>query len=42
MIKEQDAHNTEVEGLRRVNAQLSLQVRHLEGSLAQINQEHVG
>lgn len=41
MRKEQDAHHIEVEGLRRVNAQLSLQVRQLEGSLAQINEEHV-
>lgn len=41
MKKEQDAHHLEVEGLRRINTQLSLQVRQLESSLASINEEHV-
>lgn len=41
MKREQEAHALELEGLRRVNAQLSLQVRRLEASLASINEEHV-
>jgi hypothetical protein len=39
--REQDAHALELDNLRRFNAQLSLQVRSLEASLAQINEEHV-
>lgn len=41
MRREQNAHVLEVEGLRQINAQLSLSVRKLETSLAQINEEHV-
>ncbi|GJN92342.1 hypothetical protein Rhopal_005372-T1 [Rhodotorula paludigena] len=36
----QTAHTAELEALRKANLQLSLQVRQLETSLAQINQEH--
>lgn len=36
----QNAHNTELEALRRANNQLSSQVRSLEASLHQINVEH--
>ncbi|KAI5481236.1 Rab GTPase activator [Pseudohyphozyma bogoriensis] len=40
LCAQQNAHTAEIENLRRVNAQLSAQVRQLEVSLAQINQEH--
>ncbi|KAK4336235.1 Anion/proton exchange transporter GEF1 [Rhodotorula toruloides] len=36
----QTAHAAELDSLRKANLQLSLQVRQLETSLAQINQEH--
>ena len=41
MRREQTAHTQELASLRAINAQLSLQVRKLEASLAQINEEHV-
>jgi L-lysine 2,3-aminomutase len=37
---EKNAHKAEVEGLRHINAQLSMQVRKLEATLAQVNEEH--
>jgi hypothetical protein len=37
---EKNAHRVEVEGLRHINSQLSVQVRKLEATLAQVNQEH--
>lgn len=40
MLRQQNAQNAEVEQLRSINKKLSNQVRHLESSLAQINQEH--
>lgn len=40
MCRQQSAQNQEVEQLRSINKKLSQQVRALEGSLAQINQEH--
>lgn len=40
MCRQQNAQSAEVEHLRAINKKLSQQVRHLEGSLAQINQEH--
>ncbi|KAM0755646.1 RabGAP/TBC [Meredithblackwellia eburnea MCA 4105] len=40
LCRQQNAHTAEIETLRKANAQLSAQVRGLEASLAQINQEH--
>lgn len=40
MCRQQNAQSAEVEQLRAINKKLSHQVRHLEASLAQINQEH--
>lgn len=40
MCKQQNAQSVEVEQLRSINKKLSNQVRNLESSLAQINQEH--
>ena len=40
MCRQQNAHSVEVEQLRLINKKLSNQVRHLETSLGQINQEH--
>jgi L-lysine 2,3-aminomutase len=40
MLRQQNAQNMEVEQLRGINKKLSAQVRSLEASLAQINQEH--
>jgi len=40
MCKQQNAQSVEVEQLRTINKKLSNQVRNLESSLAQINQEH--
>jgi ecotropic viral integration site 5 protein len=37
---EKNAHRAEVEGLRQINSQLSVQVRKLEATLAQVNLEH--
>ncbi|BGP18694.1 hypothetical protein JCM10213_006915 [Rhodosporidiobolus nylandii] len=41
LCAQQTAHAAELDSLRKANMQLSLQVRQLEASLAQINQEHV-
>jgi len=40
MCRQQSAQSAEVEQLRSINKKLSNQVRHLEASLAQINNEH--
>lgn len=40
MLRQQNAQSMEVEQLRTINKKLSAQVRSLEASLAQINQEH--
>lgn len=40
MCRKQNASSIEVEQLRAINKTLSNQVRQLEASLAQINQEH--
>jgi len=40
MCRQQNASSEEVEQLRRINKTLSNQVRQLEASLTQINQEH--
>lgn len=40
MIRQQNAQSMEVEQLRTINKKLSAQVRSLEVSLAQINEEH--
>ncbi|KAK9895924.1 RabGAP/TBC [Cystobasidium minutum MCA 4210] len=40
MCRQQNAQSAEVEQLRAINKKLSHQVRHLEASLSQINQEH--
>lgn len=39
-IRQKNANNAEVEQLRAINKTLSNQVRQLEASLSQINQEH--
>ncbi|GAA98933.1 hypothetical protein E5Q_05621 [Mixia osmundae IAM 14324] len=39
-LRQQNAHSIEVEQLRAINGKLSNQVRKLEASLAQINEEH--
>ncbi|GAA5894062.1 hypothetical protein JCM6882_007975 [Rhodosporidiobolus microsporus] len=41
LCAQQTAHAAELDSLRKANLQLSLQVRQLEASLAQVNQEHV-
>ncbi|KAM0790844.1 hypothetical protein ACM66B_004688 [Microbotryomycetes sp. NB124-2] len=40
LTRQQSAHAMEIEALRKANMQLSMQVRQLEASLAQINEEH--
>lgn len=40
MCRQQNAHEIELDNLRQVNTKLSNQVRRLESSLAQINEEH--
>ncbi|GAA6063308.1 hypothetical protein JCM10212_006718 [Sporobolomyces blumeae] len=40
LLAAQTAHTAELDALRKANLQLSLQVRHLEASLSQINLEH--
>lgn len=39
MCRQQNAHTLELEALRQANQKLSAQVRRLEASLAQINEE---
>ncbi|GAA6024180.1 hypothetical protein JCM10207_005596 [Rhodosporidiobolus poonsookiae] len=41
LCAQQTAHAAELDALRKANLQLSFQVRQLEASLAQVNQEHV-
>jgi ecotropic viral integration site 5 protein len=41
ICRQQNSHQIELENMRKINSQLSAQVRRLEANLQQINTEHV-